>query len=224
MMGGVHTDKEGATPLPGLFAAGECACVSINGANRLGSNSLTELLVFGARAARSAARFAGTCGSLDVSALQAQATDEQRKTVERWFHGQGKESIAAIRVALNETMEAGAGIYRTEESLRRTCDTIRQLKKRYQNVGISDKSNSFNTELTSAIELGFLLDAAEAVAFSALDRRESRGSHQRTDYPHRDDQQYLKHSLAYRTEDDPRIDYRDVVITRWPPAERVYGK
>src|SRR5262249_26212627 len=140
-----------------------------------------------------------------------------------WFRGEGKETIAGVRVALNETMETGAGIYRTEESLRRTCDTLRQLKERYRQIAISDKSNSFNTELTAALELGFLLDAAEAVAFSALARRESRGSHQRTDFPQRDDGQYLKHSLAYRTDGDPRIDYRDVVITRWPPAERVYG-
>ncbi len=223
MMGGVSTDKEGATVLPGLFAAGECACVSLNGANRLGSNSLTELLVFGARAARGAARFAGAHATLNRNALRAQAEDEQRQIAQRWFHGGGKETIAAIRVELNKTMEEGAGIYRAEASLRQTCDTVRQLKQRYQQVGITDKSLSFNTELTAAIELGFLLDAAETVAFSALARQESRGSHQRTDFPQRDDQRYLKHSLAYRTDGDPRIDYLDVVITRWPPAERVYG-
>ncbi len=223
MMGGVSTNIEGATILPGLFAAGECACVSINGANRLGSNSLTELLVFGARAARSAARFAAAHPNVNANALKAQAEDEQRQLVQRWFQGGGSETIAGVRVDLNRTMEEGAGIYRNEESLRRTCDTIRQLKERYRQVGISDKSNSFNTELTSALELGFQLDAAEAVAHSALQRHESRGSHQRTDYPNRDDQRYLKHSLAYRTDGDPRIDYLDVVITRWPPAERVYG-
>jgi fumarate reductase flavoprotein subunit len=231
MMGGVSTDKEGATEVPGLFAAGECACVSLNGANRLGSNSLTELLVFGARAARSAARFAQAHPNLNSNALKAQAEDEQRQIAQRWFHGPRRETrtppqdtLAGIRVALNHTMEEGAGIYRTAESLQRTCDTIRQLKQRYQRVGISDTSLSFNTELTSAIELGFLLDSAEAVAFSALARQESRGSHQRTDFPKRDDQRFLKHSLAYRTDGDPRIAYSDVVITRWPPAERVYGQ
>jgi fumarate reductase flavoprotein subunit len=223
MMGGVSTDIEGATQLPGLFAAGECACVSINGANRLGSNSLTELLVFGARAARGAARFAAEHAQLNVSALQTQAEEEQRQLVQRFFHGQGKESIAGLRLELNTTMEQGAGIYRTEASLRETCDTIRQLKERYPRVGLMDKSVSFNTELTAAIELGFLLDSADAVAFSALARQESRGSHQRIDFPQRDDQRYLKHSLAYRTAHDPRIEYLDVVITRWPPAERVYG-
>jgi fumarate reductase flavoprotein subunit len=223
MMGGVSTDIEGATPVAGLFAAGECACVSLNGANRLGSNSLTELLVFGARAARSAARFAAAHPTLNAAALTSQAEDEQRQIAQRFFHSQGRESIAGIRVDLNHTMEEGAGIYRTEASLRATCDTIRRLKERFLQVGLMDKSLSFNTELTSALELGYLLDSAEAVAFSALARQESRGSHQRTDFPNRDDQRYLKHSLAYRTDGDPRIDYKDVVITRWPPAERVYG-
>src|SRR5229473_1674050 len=215
MMGGVSTDREGATEVPGLFAAGECACVSINGANRLGSNSLTELLVFGARAARSAAGFAADHPNLTLAALQAQAEDEQRHIVQRWFHGQGKETIAAIRLDLNHTIEEGAGIYRAEASLKATCDIIRKLKERYQQLGLQDKSLSFNTELTTALELGFMLDAAEAVVFSALARQESRGSHQRTDFPKRDDAKYLKHSLAYRTEADPCIDYLDVVITRW---------
>src|SRR5207253_1470011 len=172
MMGGVGTDKEGATKVPGLFAAGECACVSINGANRLGSNSLTELLVFGARAARSAARFAADHPNLNANALVAQAEDEQRHIAQRFFHGQGKETIAGIRLDMNKTMEEGAGIYRTESSLQKTCDDIRKLKERYRNVGLADKSLSFNTELTTALELGFMLDAAEAVAFSALARQE----------------------------------------------------
>ena len=223
MMGGVSTDKEAATKVPGLFAAGECACVSINGANRLGSNSLTELLVFGARAARSAVRFAAEHPNLNTNALSAQAEDEQRRIAQRWFQGQGKETIAGIRVELNKTMEDGCGIYRSEASLKQTCDKIRELKQRYQQVGITDKSLSFNTELTAAIELGFLLDAAEAVAYSALARKESRGSHQRTDFPQRDDQKYLKHSLAFHTDGDPRIEYSDVVITKWPPGERKYG-
>jgi fumarate reductase flavoprotein subunit len=223
MMGGVSTNIDGATVVPGLFAAGECACVSINGANRLGSNSLTELLVFGARAARSAARFAAAHPDVNARAITAQAEEEQHRLVQRWFQGGGRETIVGIRVELNKTMEEGCGIYRSEASLRQTCDAIRQLKQRYGQVAITDKSLSFNTELTAAIELGFLLDAAEAVAYSALARQESRGSHQRTDFPQRDDRRYLKHSLAYRTNGDPRIDYLDVVITRWPPAERLYG-
>jgi fumarate reductase flavoprotein subunit len=225
MMGGVSTDIDGATSVPGLFAAGECACVSINGANRLGSNSLTELLVFGARSARSAVKFAADHPNINAAALSGQAADEQRAIVQRWFQGGGgKETLAGIRLEMNTTMETGCGIYRTEASLQTTCNKLRELKERFKQVSISDKSNSFNTELTTAIELGYLLDAAEAVAFSALARKESRGSHQRVDFPARNDQEYLRHSLAFRTDGDPRIEYKDVVITKWPPAERVYGQ
>src|SRR5262249_23200475 len=201
MMGGVHTDIRGATPLPGLFAAGECACVSINGANRLGSNSLTELLVFGARAARAAVQFADQHPNFDVEALQAQAAAEQRRIADQFINKQGgTETIAGIRIALNKTMEEGAGIYRTEAGLRDTCRQIQELKKRYRNLKIDDHSLSFNTELIAALELECMLDCAEAVAASALARQESRGSHQRLDFPKRDDQKYLRHSLAYRTE------------------------
>jgi len=226
MMGGVSTDINGATTLPGLFAAGECACVSINGANRLGSNSLTELLVFGAQAARAAVRFAAEQPGVSASAIEAQADDEQRRIAERFFRpGVGKETIAGLRVDLHHAMENGAGIFRTEGSLKETCSVVREIKERYNRLGIADHSLSFNTELTAALELGFLIDAAEAVANSALARQESRGSHQRLDHPKRDDERYLKHSLAYRTEGgDPRIEYLDVVLTRWPPKERIYGR
>jgi fumarate reductase flavoprotein subunit len=225
MMGGVHTNINAATPLPGLFAAGECACVSINGANRLGSNSLTELLVFGAQAARSAVRHAAEYPTINTAAITAQAEDEERRIRERYFTSPGSgEKIAAVRTALNKTMEEGCGVYRTEASLQETCRTIEELKERGKRVTISDTSQSFNTELETALELENLLDAAEAVAFSALARKESRGGHQRSDYPKRDDETYLKHSLAYRTDGAPRIEYLDVVITRWPPKERVYGR
>ncbi|HEY3236598.1 MAG TPA: fumarate reductase (quinol) flavoprotein subunit [Polyangiaceae bacterium] len=223
MMGGVHTNIEGATPLPGLFAAGECACVSINGANRLGSNSLTELLVFGARAARAASRFAQS-QSVDENALEKLAIEERRRIEARFLEGAGGESIAQIRTELNHAMEDGAGIYRDQAGLSRACNQVKELKQRYQNVGITDKSRTFNTELPAAMELGFLLDVGEAIAYSALARTESRGSHQRTDHPQRDDKKFLKHSLAYRTLGEPRMEYSDVSITRWPPGERVYGR
>lgn len=224
MMGGVDTDVHGATPLPGLFAAGECACVSINGANRLGSNSLAEILVFGARAGRAAAAFAEGC-ALDPGLLERQVRDEQERIAARFFtKSGGGESLAAVRAELNETMEAGAGIFRTESSLKETCEAIRHLKARFEQVRVADTSASFNTQLLAALELSFMLDAAEAVAHSALARRESRGAHQRTDFPQRDDARFLKHSLAYWTDGDPRIEYRDVVITRWPPKERRYGR
>ncbi|MCY3655867.1 MAG: fumarate reductase (quinol) flavoprotein subunit [Chloroflexi bacterium] len=224
MMGGIHTNTNGETSLPGLFAAGECACVSINGANRLGSNSLTELLVFGRRAGLSAAEFAREHPDLDGDALEAQRADEESSIAARFRTPRdGGERLATIRRELNSTMEEGAGVYREESGIRATTEKVAELKERYENVAIDDHSKSFNTELTTAIELGFLLDVGEAVAHSALERTESRGSHQRTDYPDRDDDGFLKHSLAFRTDGAPRIEYADVTITNWPPAERTYG-
>jgi fumarate reductase flavoprotein subunit len=224
MMGGIHTDIEGATPLPGLFAAGECACVSINGANRLGSNSLSEILVFGARAGRAAARFALQHSPVTTAALDAHTKAERRRIQQQFLEPLGgKESVAGLRTELNETLEEGAGIFRSESSLQQTCSTIRDLKKRFGELNLADRSRVFNTELSAALELECMLEVGEAIAYSALAREESRGSHQRTDFPQRHDQRYLKHSLAYRTDADPRIDYLDAVITRWPPGERVYG-
>ena len=225
MMGGIHTDIEAATPLPGLYAAGECACVSINGANRLGSNSLTELLVFGTRAGRAAATFAQEQPECDTQALEAQARDEQTR-IQQQFIGKtdGTERISSLRAEMTATMEAGAGIYRTRDSLQETCDKVSELRERFANITLDDRSLTFNTDLTAALELECMLDVAEAVAYSAVARTESRGSHQRTDHPQRDDDNFLAHSMAYRSDDGPpRIEYRDVVITRWPPAERKYG-
>ncbi len=227
MMGGVHTDVRGATPLPGLYAAGECASVSINGANRLGSNSLTELLVFGARAGRAAAEFAAEVAGRpgNRKAIEAQASDEQERIASRFINQQGgTERIVTIRNDMTGTMEAGAGIYRTGVSLKQTCDTLSRLRERFANIQLDDHSLCFNTELTAALELDFMLDVAASVAYSALARTESRGSHQRTDYPHRDDEKFLKHSMAHwRKGEAPHIEYLDVVITKWPPGERVYG-
>ena len=225
MMGGIHTDIEAATPLSGLFAAGECACVSLNGANRLGSNSLTELLVFGARAGRAAAAFAQEQPGCDTQALEAKAKDEQTRIQQQFINKTGgTERIASLRTEMTTTLEAGAGIYRTQDSLQETCDKVSELKERFANITLDDHSLTFNTDLTAALELECMLDVAEAVAYSAVARKESRGSHQRIDHPQRDDENFLAHSMAYRTDDGPpRIEYRDVVITRWPPAERKYG-
>lgn len=224
-MGGIDTDNDGATSLPGLFAAGEVACVSINGANRLGSNSLTELLVFGARAGRSAARFASEHSELNMSSINKQGADV-RTRIKNNFTGKqgGTERIADLRQEMTKAMETGAGIYRSENSLRDTCDTLAELRARFGNIRIEDKSLTFNTELVSALELDFMIDVAQALAHSALARTESRGSHQRTDFPDRNDKDFLKHSLALRTPDGPKIEYKDVVITSWPPEERVYGR
>jgi len=224
-MGGIDTNIHAATVVPGLFAAGECACVSINGANRLGSNSLTELLVFGKRAARSAAQFAMDHQGLTTEKLKSQAEKEQQRIASQFIRKQGgTERVATLRQELNRIMEAGAGIYRTAASLQQACSSIATLKDRFRNIVLDDRSVSFNTELITALELEFMLDLAQALVHSARLRTESRGSHQRTDYPARDDKNFLKHSLAYKTDGEPRIGYKDVVITRWPPGERVYGK
>ncbi len=224
-MGGIDTDLHGATSLPGLFAAGECACVNINGANRLGSNSLTELLVFGARAGEAAARFAVEHPDIDLIALQKQGVDEQEQVARDFIRKTGgSERVATLRGEMQKTMESGAGIYRSEAGLKETCYRLAELRARFSDIQLDDHSLTFNTELTSALELDFMLDVAETIAHSALARTESRGSHQRSDFPERDDESFLKHSQAFHTDGVPRIAYGDVSITRWPPGERVYGR
>ena len=225
MMGGIDTDIHGATPLPGLFAAGECACVSINGANRLGSNSLTELLVFGARAGEAAAKFASAQNGFS-SKLDSIYRDEVKRLYEHFLKKtDGTEKIADIRMAMHKSMEEWVGIYRTETSLLNAQKEIQTQKDRFKNVKLSDSSSTFNTEFIDALELSCLLDVAESVIQSALQRKESRGSHQRSDFTERDDEQYLSHSLAFQKENDfPDIKYKPVTITKWPPGERVYGR
>jgi fumarate reductase flavoprotein subunit len=226
MMGGVHTNIEGETTLAGLYAAGEAACVSINGANRLGSNSLGELLVYGARAARSAIQYIQSAPHASQSAILSQAADEERRLEEQFLHKTGgTERIANIRNEMSHTMETGCGIYRERETLLESANKISELQERFRKIAIDDHTRTFNTQLTSALELGFMLDVAETIVHSALNREESRGAHQRRDFPKRDDSKYLAHSMAWRSpEGPPRIDYRPVVITRWPPGERVYGR
>jgi fumarate reductase flavoprotein subunit len=224
-MGGIDTDINTATSVDGLFAAGECACVSINGANRLGSNSLTELLVFGARAGHGAAEFAihGGADSADRE-VQSTAGAAEDRVLELFRRTEGTESISGLRREMNNAMEAGAGIYRNEDSLQACTSSMHEIRERYMKVTLTDKSNVFNTDLIEALELGSMIDVASAMACSALQRRESRGSHQRLDFPDRDDSKYLKHSLArYSATSQPAIDYGDVTITRSQPAERVYG-
>ncbi len=225
MMGGVHTDIDGATPLAGLYAAGEVACVSINGANRLGSNSLPELLVFGARAGRAAAEYASAQTDPN-SSLLAQAEDEKRRLERDFLHKtDGAERPATIRAEMQETMEEGAGIYRSGERLTRAADRLRELQERFRNVAVQDSSRTFNTELTAVLELSFMLDVAESIVHCALRREESRGAHQRTDFTGRDDERFLAHSLTYRNSDgSSRVEYLPVTITRWPPGERIYGR
>ncbi len=227
MMGGVHTDINTATTVPGLFAAGEAACVSINGANRLGSNSLGELLVYGARAGQSAIQYLeGVKDNGRQSAILAQAADEESRLEQEYLHKTGgTERISKIRDEMAHTMETGCGIYRERNSLEESANKLRELHERYRNIALDDHARTFNTQLTSALELGFMLDVAETIVHSALRREESRGAHQRRDFPKRDDSKYLAHSMALRNaEGPPRIEYLPVVITRWPPGERVYGR
>jgi fumarate reductase flavoprotein subunit len=225
MMGGVHTDTNGATPLKGLYAAGEVACVSINGANRLGSNSLTECLVFGARCGRAAADFASTQRAPGRHLL-AQAVDEETRLQDQFLRkAGGRERISEIREEMQRTMEQSAGIYRSRDSLQQAAAKLSELQERFRDIGLDDRGHAFNTELVAALELGSMVDVAESIIQCALHRTESRGAHQRTDFPTRDDQKFLAHSVVTRTaEGTPAVNYLPVKITRWPPAERVYGK
>ncbi|MBI3371838.1 MAG: fumarate reductase (quinol) flavoprotein subunit [Betaproteobacteria bacterium] len=225
MMGGIHTDIRAATPLPGLFAAGECACVSINGANRLGSNSLTELLVFGRRAGLSAAEYVRSGASAgNDAALAGKAAAAQARIRALFEKTGGRESLAGLRKEMMTTMEDNAGIYRTEGELLAACAKLADLRRRYADIELNDKTNVYNTDLLQALELGSMLDCAEAVTVSALERRESRGAHQRLDFVERDDKKFLRHSLAYyHPSGPPRIDYRDVVITKSQPGVRDYS-
>jgi fumarate reductase flavoprotein subunit len=224
MMGGVDTDIDGATSITGLYAAGEVACVSINGANRLGSNSLPECLVFGARAGRAAADHARLAPAPGAAA-SAQARDEEARLSELLDTRDGTEPIADLRLRMQQTMEDAAGIYRTGEELAKGADILRELQDRVRSVSLEDHSRTFNTQLVAALELANMLDVAEAIIESALQRTESRGAHQRTDFPARNDEHFLAHSLIHRGGDgDHQVELAPVALTRWPPAERVYGR
>jgi fumarate reductase flavoprotein subunit len=223
MMGGVETDLAGRTRLPGLYAAGEAACVSINGANRLGSNSLSECLVFGARVGEAAAEDALPAKAPSANPLALLAEAEQERLLGSYLEKEGgTERIGAIRRDLQTAMEAGAGVFRTGESLERAVEEVRALRERYRDITLDDRDRAFNTELVAALELDNMLDVAETIVASGLARTESRGSHTRRDHTDRDDDRFLKHSLAFATAEGPRIEYGDVTITRWPPVERKY--
>ncbi|HET6759967.1 MAG TPA: fumarate reductase (quinol) flavoprotein subunit [Propionibacteriaceae bacterium] len=224
MMGGVHTDINGATPIEGLFAAGETACVTINGANRLGSNSLPECLVFGARAGKAAAEYAAGAQQPPPAVLR-QADDEVRRIDRMRSADRGTERIADIREAMQSTMEDSAGIFRSGDSLSKGVDQLADLQQRLEHIQLSDQTRVFNTELVAALELENMLDIAETMLQSALQREESRGAHQRTDFTTRNDERFLNHALVYRDSDgSARIERMPVTITRWPPGERIYGR
>src|SRR5579875_34555 len=230
-MGGIPTDLDGRvvidpqwTPMPGFYAAGEAACVSVHGANRLGTNSLVDLIVFGRRAGKHMARF---IAENDMATLPPQPEDQARQLVERLMTSTGHESSARVRSTLQQEMMDRVFVERDEKGLTQALDVVAGLQEAYQKVELQDKGKTFNTELVEAIELGFLLDCAEATVHGALARKESRGAHYRTDYEKRDDANWLKHTLIYKcaTSRDARLDYKDVILIDDPifkPKERKY--
>ncbi|MBD2813316.1 fumarate reductase (quinol) flavoprotein subunit [Xenorhabdus sp. Flor] len=224
-MGGIETNQQCETRVKGLFAIGECSSVGLHGANRLGSNSLAELVVFGRLAGEEAVKRAQEATSANENALDAQTRDIEAK-LNKLLNQQGNENWAKIRDELGTSMEEGCGIYRTPELMQKTIDKIAELKERVKHIQISDRSSVFNTDLLYTIELGFGLDVAECMAHSAMNRKESRGAHQRLDTgcTERDDENFLKHTLAfYNPEGAPHLAYSDVKITKSQPAKRVYG-
>ncbi len=222
MMGGIDTDIDGATVLPGLYAAGETACVSMNGANRLGSNSLTECLVFGARAGSKAIEFARGAGAGSDAPLVAQAQEEAARIEELRGRRKGGEKIAQIRREMQKTMEEGCGVYREQASMHESVRVMAQLRGRVSDLQLEDASKVFNTEILTALELANMVDVAETIATAAAARRESRGAHACSDYKTRNDQEFLHHSLVYFSPGGPRLDRKPVTITRFQPEERKY--
>nr|MBA2556492.1 succinate dehydrogenase flavoprotein subunit [Chloroflexota bacterium] len=226
-MGGIPTDVEARvvidehnTVLPGLYAAGECACVSVHGANRLGTNSLIDILVFGRRAGRDMARYVGD--GRDQPEVRTDAAEPVRAELEDLRSRRQGESVSRIRAELAEAMTADCGVFRTQATLDRMVHVIRSLQGRYRRARVQDQGRVFNTELLEARELGYMLDCAEATVASALARRESRGGHFREDFPERNDTDWLAHSLAYRAEGGPVLRYKPVTITRFEPKPRTY--
>ena len=229
-MGGIPTNvntevlRDNEHVVPGLYAAGECACVSVHGSNRLGTNSLLDINVFGRRAGIAAAEYALAHEHVELP------EDPQAYTigmVEQLRSSTGSERVAVLRKAMQETMDLNAQVYRTEATLKQALNDIQALRERYRNVSIQDKGSRYNTDLLEAIELGFLLDLAEVVVVGALERKESRGGHAREDYPTRDDVNFMRHTMAYRRPeadggDYVQLDYKPVTVTRYQPMERKY--
>ncbi len=229
-IGGVPTNvetevlRDNEHVVPGLYAAGEVACVSVHGANRLGTNSLLDINVFGRRAGIAAADYAN---SVDHVELPEDPQGNTIALVEKLRSSTGGERVAALRKDMQDTMDMNAQVYRTEATLKQALGDVQELKQRYANVSIQDKGTRYNTDLIEAIELGFLLDLAEVTVVSALERKESRGGHAREDYPNRDDVNFMRHTMAYKStdvsgEDYVRLDYKPVTVTRYEPMERKY--
>ena len=219
-MGGVKTDVDGQTPLPGLYAAGEVACVSVHGGNRLGANSLLDTLVFGRRSGEHAAELAKSKAHKE---LDDSAADGEKAHIQRLMENpKSDDMFGQIRVDMGTTMNDHLAVYRNQAGMETALDTIRQLRERYQSVYVPDKGKTWNTNLVFTLELGFMLDCAEAITLSAIERKESRGAHTREDFPERDDENWMRHILVRQTEDGPALDYQSVMITQWEPQVRSY--
>jgi len=218
-MGGIYTTKT-ATPVSGLYAAGECACLSLHGANRLGTNSTADCLVFGAVAGKEAAHYAlsSELGKFPTG----KAKVEEKRVFEEIFGSEGAERVSVIRHEMRRVMHEKVWIFRKTDELESALETLRGLKERFKHIRVEDRGRSFNTDLINALQLDFMLDLAEVTVASALPRQESRGAHSRVDYPQRDDEKWLKHTLAYYTPEGPRLEYTPVTITQWPPVARSY--
>jgi succinate dehydrogenase / fumarate reductase flavoprotein subunit len=226
IMGGIPTDLNGQVRanhkdklVTGFYAAGECACVSVHGANRLGTNSLLDIIVFGRRAGKAMTEF---IRENDFAPLPKEADKPVREKIEWISKSSGKESVADLRQKLQDEMMDKCSVFREEKSLTAVREIVRELKSRYQNIHIDDHTRTFNTDLLDAIELGYLLDNAEIIVEGALARKESRGAHYRDDYSKRDDKNWLKHTFAYKTEKGVKLEYRPVMITKFQPKERKY--
>ena len=219
-MGGIRANIKTETPLPHLFAAGECSCLSLHGANRLGSNSTAECLVFGAVAGEEAAKLALKSELPDLP--QKKLAEEEKRVFDQILGNEGGERIPEIRTQMMDIMNEKVWIFRDEKRLAEAVKEIRVLRERFKKAKVEDSSKVFNLGLINALELDFMLELAEVTALSALNRKESRGAHFRVDYPQRDDANWLKHTLVYYTVEGPRIDYAPVTITKWQPVERKY--
>jgi succinate dehydrogenase / fumarate reductase flavoprotein subunit len=218
-MGGIKANIKTETPITELYAAGECSCISVHGANRLGTNSTADCLVFGAVAGEEAAKHATSTNLREIP--QEKLVAEENRVAEL-FRREGPERVPAIRDEMRKVINDKVWIYRRGDQLESALKEIRELRKRFKNVKVEDKGSSFNTGFLNVLQLDFMLELAEVTVASALPRAESRGAHSRLDYPKRDDQNWLKHTLAYYTKDGPRLEYIPVTITRWPPVARTY--
>ncbi len=219
MMGGIGTDAQGATNIRGLYAAGEAACVSIHGANRLGGNSLLETLVFGKLSGAAAAAYAGSAAPVEVHEAEL---DTWTAPWRAWSSRSDGEDPSTLRTEMQATMDRYVGIYRNEADLLEGLRRIRALKVRAGNLRVVDRSQVYNINLTDALETAHMLDLAEVIVVGAYARTESRGAHSRTDYPKRDDAKWMKHTIALRSAEGPQLSYTPVAFTRWEPKERVY--